>query len=647
MPAKARGVSPLFIGCPVHFAGDWCCDQATQRSQKGSNVTQDRDARAPGHRLPGAVQPADVFVGPDVFAPPNPSNAGEPEASPASSLDPARIMASVGEVPYEWSIDSDQIVWGANASAVLMVCDPAALASGRNYARLLGGDSAMSRFDAIMNSNARDDGAGVPYHAQYALRTDAPDKYVWIEDNGRWFADANGKPAFAHGIVRVINERHAAEERLAYLSNFDGLTGEMNRHYLTEMLEATLRQVMEERGSCSFLLVAVDNLARINEAFGFDVADEAIGAVAKRLRTKMRSGDHLGRFSGNKFAIILNNCTSDDIEKAAERLITGVRDDVVRTSAGPVAVTVTIGGVTAPRHASTVAEIQARAQETLDRAKSKRPGSYQVYRPNIEREAVRRDNVRAADEIVTALNDRRILLAFEPVIEAATHQPAFYECLMRIRRTDGVVVSASEVVPIAERLGLVRLLDHRVLEMLVSEMVAVPDLRASINVSAVSTTDPDWWSSLGSMLRANGDVAARLTIEITESAAIHDIDDTRGFVARVKDLGCKIAIDDFGSGYTSFRNLRKLGVDILKIDGTFVRNMMRSEDDRAVVQALVRLAKRLGLKTVAEWVQDEATANLLRLWGCDYLQGSLAGLATVDRPWGNPVAVDRRRTSHP
>jgi diguanylate cyclase (GGDEF)-like protein len=395
------------------------------------------------------------------------------------------------------------------------------------------------------------------------------------------------------------------------------------------------------------MLVAIDKLSRINEAYGFEIADETINAVAKRLRAKMRGGDQIGRFSGNKFAIILNNCTSDDIEKAAERLVTGVRDDVVRTAAGPVAVTVTIGGVTAPRHAGSVAEIQARAQETLDRAKAKRPGSYQIYRPNLEREAVRRENMRAADEIVAALNERRILLAFEPVVDAATRQPAFHECLMRIQRADGTLAPTSEVIPVAERLGLVRLLDHRVLELLISEMAAVPGLHASVNVSATSTTDPDWWSALGAMLRANPDVAGRLTVEITESAAIHDLDDTRGFVARVKDLGCRIAIDDFGSGYTSFRNLRKLGVDVLKIDGAFVMNMMRSDDDRAVVQALIGLAKRLGLKTVAEWVQDEASAKLLASWGCDYLQGALVGLATVERAWGNAAPVDRRRKAHP
>ena len=587
----------------------------------------------------------DVFAGPDVFAQASGSAPSAVFATVAASpLDPARIMASVGEVPYEWSIESDDLVWGANAVAVLKLADPAALASGRSYAKLLGADSPASRFDAVMNSQARDEGQGVPYQAQYALRTGDGDKCLWIEDSGRWFAGATGRPARAHGVVRVINERHATEERLTYLSRFDELTGEMNRHHLTEALESALAQAVAQRSSCGFMLVAIDKLARINEAYGFDVADEAINAVAKRLHAKMRGGDQLGRFSGNKFAIILNNCTPDDMEKAAERLVAGVRDDVVRTAAGPVAVTVTVGGVTAPRHAANIAEIQARAQETLDRAKAKRPGSYQIYRPNVEREALRRENVRAADEIVTALNERRILLAFEPVIDATTRQPAFHECLMRIRRADGTLAPTGEVIPIAERLGLVRLLDHRVLELLISEMAAVPGLHASVNVSPTSTTDPDWWSALCALLRAKGDIAARLTVEITESAAIHDIDDTRGFVARVKDLGCRIAIDDFGSGYTSFRNLRKLGVDILKIDGAFVQNLMRSDDDRAVVQALVGLAKRLGLKTVAEWVQDEAAAGLLASWGCDYLQGALVGLATVERTWGRAVPADRRKT---
>ena len=282
-----------------------------------------------------------------------------------------------------------------------------------------------------------------------------------------------------------------------------------------------------------------------------------------------------------------------------------------------------------------------RAQETLDIAKGKRRGSFLAYRPSVEREALRRENVRATDEIVAALNERRIFLAYETVVSAADRKAAFYECLMRIRRADGTLINAREIVPVAERLGLVRLLDHRVLELVVDEMIAAPDLQASLNVSPASTTDPDWWAGLGSLLRANAGVAERLIVEITESAAIQDIDETRGFVARVKDLGCRIAIDDFGAGYTSFRNLRKLGVDIVKIDGAFVADIMRSEDDRAFVRTLIDLAKRLKLKTVAEWVQDEEAARMLQDWGCDYLQGALVGLAATERPWINRLGARR------
>jgi EAL domain-containing protein (putative c-di-GMP-specific phosphodiesterase class I) len=246
---------------------------------------------------------------------------------------------------------------------------------------------------------------------------------------------------------------------------------------------------------------------------------------------------------------------------------------------------------------------------------------------------LRRENVRAADEIVAALNDRRILLAFEPVVETKSRNATFYESLMRIRGADGTLVAAGAVIPIAERLGLIRLLDHRVLELVIAELVGSSTVSLSLNVSPASTGDPDWWASLAAHLRAHQGVAERLIVEITEMAEIRDIDETRGFVARVKDLGCRIAIDDFGAGYTSFRNLRKLAVDMIKIDGAFVQNLPRSADDRVFVRTMLDLARPLGLATVAEWVQDEESAAMLRDWGCDALQGALVGRAAIERPW--------------
>lgn len=560
--------------------------------------------------------------------------AAAPRPTPAKPLDTTEILASIGEVAYDWHIDSDALLWSTNVADVLLIRDAASISSGRAYAQYLAAENAQARFDVVTQSEKRDDGHGVAYQIQYCIRPDpASETKLWVEDNGRWFAGPDGRPQRAHGLVRVINERYEHERRLTFLARCDGLTGELNRHHLTEVLEDTIDEAVRFRSSCGFLLVAIDNLTRINESYGFDVADEVIGAVAKCLRGRMRSKDTLGRFSGNKFGLVLRDCTPDDMAIAAERMLTGVRDELVPTKAGPIAVTVTVAGVTAPRHARSVGEVLSRAQETLGAVKDRRRGSYLAYRPNIEREALRRENVRATDEIVAALNERRIFLAYETVAGATDRRPAFYECLMRIRRNDDSLIAANEIVPIAERLGLVRLLDHRILELVVDELIATPALRASLNVSPASTTDPDWWSGLGSLLRNHAGVAERLIVEITESAAILDIDETRGFVARVKDLGCRIAIDDFGAGYTSFRNLRKLGVDIVKIDGAFVVDIMRSEDDRAFVRTLIDLARRLKLATVAEWVQDERSAVLLRDWGCDYLQGELIGLASIKRPW--------------
>ncbi len=549
---------------------------------------------------------------------------------PAGVPDAAEVLRSVGDVAYEWRLDTDALLWSGNAASVLGV-DIADIGSGRRFAQKVEAEDGQSRLDAITQTGQSDAGEGVPYQVQYAFQRDG--MKIWLEDTGRWFAGAEGKPIRALGVVRVIDERHERERALIQLAKSDPLTGEMNRAHLTEMLGAKLDEAVGFRTSLGFLLVAIDHLAHLNESYGFNVAEDVIAQVAKRIRARLRGKDFLGRFSGNKFGVILTTCTADELVVAAERLLAGMRDETVPTAIGPVAVTVTIGGITAPRHARTVPEILSRVQDALHAARAKRHGSFAAYRPNVERDALRRDSVRATDEIVAALNERRIALAYEPVVETKTRKIAFYECLMRVHRPDGRLAHANEIIPVAERVGLMRMLDYRVLELVVNELAAAPGLTASVNVSPVSTVDPDWWTGLDAMLRANSSAAERLIIEITETTAIQDVADARGFVTRVKDLGCRIAIDDFGAGHTSFRNLRKLGVDIVKIDGAFVQNIVKSDDDRAFVHTLIDLSRRLGLKTVAEWVQGEEAAALLADWGCDYLQGALIGLASDARPW--------------
>jgi len=544
----------------------------------------------------------------------------------------ADILVSLGQASFVWDIGSDRLTWSENASSVFADISPESLATGAELARLI--EPARSiRNDALTHSPPARADEGVPYRIEYGVRATTAVPVIWIEETGVWFAGSDGRPWRAQGVVRVNNERHARDEQLLKLSRHDPLTGELNRTHLIAALAEAIEESTRFRSACAFMLIGIDHLARVNDAFGFDVADAVIAEVASRIRARLRAGDVLGRFSGNKFGLILKNCTVDDTNVAAERFLAGIRDDVVPTRSGPVSVTASIGAVSVPRYARNADEAINRAQETLDAAKRRRAGSFGLWRPNVERDAQRRVNIRVTDEIVTALNDRRIVAAFEPVVAARSREPAFYECLVRMEQGDGQVLLAPDIVPVAERLGLIRLVDHRILELVIAELIASPYVQLSLNISPETTMDPDWSGTIESLMRSHPGVAERLIVEITETVAIQDIDDVRGFVTRLKNFGSKIAIDDFGAGYTSFRNLRKLGVDIVKIDGAFVQNIARSADDRAFVQTLIDLARRLDIKTVAEWVQDEEAAMMLREWGCDYIQGRLIGLASPDRPW--------------
>jgi diguanylate cyclase (GGDEF)-like protein len=551
---------------------------------------------------------------------------------PQASTTASTILASIGQAAFVWDIASDAIDWSHHIGAVFPDIPSGAFATGAEFAKLIEPERSV-RTDALGHSPPVGGGEGTPYRIEYGVRTSTSAPVLWIEETGCWFAGPDGRPARAQGIVRINNERHARDEQLLKLSRHDPLTGELNRTHLIAALAEAVEETQRFRSACAFMLIGIDHLARINDAFGFDVADAVISEVALRIRARLRGGDVLGRFSGNKFGLILKNCTVDDMNIAAERFLVCVRDDVVPTRSGPVSVTASVGAVSVPRYARSADEAINRAAETLDGAKRRRAGSFSVWRPNVEREAQRKVNIRVTDEIVTALNERRIVMAFEPVVDARSRQAAFYECLIRMEQEDGRVLLAPDIVPVAERLGLIRLVDHRVLELVVAELAASPAVELSLNISPDTTMDPDWWASIESLMRAHPGVAERLIVEITETVAIQNIDDLRGFVTRLKNFGSRIAIDDFGAGYTSFRNLRKLDVDIVKIDGAFVQNIARSADDRAFVQTLIDLARRLQIKTVAEWVQDEESANLLRDWGCDYIQGRLIGLAAAERPW--------------
>ncbi|HEX2366691.1 MAG TPA: GGDEF domain-containing protein, partial [Bradyrhizobium sp.] len=343
------------------------------------------------------------------------------------------ILASLGQAAFEWDIASDAIGWSDHLGAVFPDIPKDSFASGAEFARLIEPEGSI-RTEALGHSPPVHGGDGTPYRIEYGVRASTSAPVTWIEETGCWFAGPDGRPARVQGIVRINNERHARDEELLKLSRHDPLTGELNRTHLIASLAEAIEETRRFRSTCAFMLIGIDHLARVNDAFGFDVADAVICEIARRLRVRLRGGDVLGRFSGNKFGVILKNCTIDDMNIAAERFLACVRDEVVPTRSGPVSVTASVGGVAVPRYARSTDEALNRAHETLDSAKRRRAGSFLAWKPNVEREAQRRVNIRVTDEIVTALNERRIVMAYEPVVAAASRAKAFYECLVRMEQ---------------------------------------------------------------------------------------------------------------------------------------------------------------------------------------------------------------------
>lgn len=544
---------------------------------------------------------------------------------------------AAGLAAYHWTIETDAIVWSANASDIFDV-DPQALATGRAFASFLDPDNFTSRYDTVMRSTVTDDGVGVPFQIEYKFRPEGRlgRSSRWIEDQGRWFAGPDGRPAEVYGTVRRIDDRHMRDQHLSFLGNCDPLTGMMNRGRMMEALSGAMVVAGREGSSCAFLIAAINNLSVVNDSYGFEVADEVIINIGRRLRQVVRTGDAIARYSGSKFGLILNNCSADDLATAAERFLSVARESVIETERGPVWALLSIGALVLPQHAADPNTAVARAEEALTEARKLPSDGFVIYKPSQQRMSERILNAHSASEIVRCLREDRFRLAFQPVVDAGTRTAIFHEALLRMTDSAGELVAAGHLVPIAEKLGLVRLIDRAVMQMAVGALHRYPDARLSLNISGMTATDPRWYPHILEIIASNRDVASRLIVEITETVALGDLRETIRFVEQLRELGCGIAIDDFGAGYTSFRNLRAMPVDLLKLDGTFCRNLASNPDHQYFVRSLIDLAHTFGIRTVAEWVETEEDAALLRDWKVDLMQGNLFGEARLDPPWVAP-----------
>jgi diguanylate cyclase (GGDEF)-like protein len=549
------------------------------------------------------------------------------DASRLTVADPRAILRAIGEVVYTWHVGPDVIAWGANVTDVLPN-GAEAITTGARFAQLIAPDSATSRYDAVMHASDKDDGRGVRFQVEYGLIFSPAAAPIWVEDTGRWFAGSDGRPQLVHGVLRALNPRSESGPRPRE-SVLDPLTGALSRASFIARLRELTADFARLRQPFAILLAGIDNLAILNRSYGYQVADEVIAAVVQRVRGQMRSRDILGRYEGNKFAIVLGNCNAEQMEQAARRLLDAAGGLSVLTSGGLLRAGMRMGGVVAGPPGHSVQLLMQQAEEAYHLCDSEVAKRFVAYEPSLVRANERIRSLAATDEIISALNDRRVTLAFQPVVHARSGELAFKEALVRLKRPDGRIIAPDLVMPIAERVGLVQLIDYRVLDLAIDRLLLDPTTQLSINASVNTLHDRDFFPRVAAAVRLHSSVASRLIIEFTETCAITDVAATARLVAALKTLGVRVAMDDFGAGFTSFKYLRDIDIDLLKIDGAFIQNLSRSADDRFIVRTLIELAGNLRIPTVAEWVEDPESAAILTDWGVTYLQGHQFGKADL------------------
>jgi EAL domain-containing protein (putative c-di-GMP-specific phosphodiesterase class I) len=248
----------------------------------------------------------------------------------------------------------------------------------------------------------------------------------------------------------------------------------------------------------------------------------------------------------------------------------------------------------------------------------------------VQEEQQRRCHV---ERIETALRQGRLLFAFQPVVCGATGEIDYFECLLRVREENGAIRAVGEAVAALEARGSIGTIDRYVLEMALGELTRHPRVRLGFNISGLTACDRLWLRHLIARLHRFPGTASRLVIEITETAALSDLEESARFVDTVRSAGCRVALDDFGAGHTTLRHLEYLAIDTVKLDASLVRLLRTSPAHRAVLRHLVGLARSIGFRLVAEGVENAEQAALLRAEGVGYLQGYHFGLPTTERVW--------------
>ncbi|HPE80407.1 MAG TPA: EAL domain-containing protein [Gammaproteobacteria bacterium] len=422
-------------------------------------------------------------------------------------------------------------------------------------------------------------------------------------------------------LESALTARTEAEQNLMWLADHDPLTNLFNRRRFQEVFDRILALSVRYQRTGALLFLDLDQFKYVNDLSGHQAGDALLLLVASSLRDAVRHSDVLARLGGDEFALVLPEAQADEAVYMANKLQHELRQVEFAAHGREHKVSCSIGITLFPDHGSDLNDLLANADMAMYQAKEAGSGRWHMYSPDEQAKELLASRAKWRERISQALIDDAFELHFQPIFDIRQHKVTRYETLVRMRDNAGQLVFPDNFIPVAEQSGQIHEIDRWVIRKVIDRVKQNPGLSLSVNLSGRVLDDPSLLAWFHEQLQDSRIDPSDLIVEITETAAVANVQDAIAFMREIKALGCRFALDDFGSGFSSFAYLKQLPVDIVKIDGAFIQNLATSADDQLFVKALTDVAKGLGKVTVAEFVENAETLALLEAFGVDFAQG--------------------------
>ncbi len=467
------------------------------------------------------------------------------------------------------------------------------------------------------------------------VHVDKDGNHKHISFNAKPMLNPDGSVAYITGTARDITSKKAYENELTYQAQHDSLTGIYNRKYFQQELERVVSRVARSAADCAVFYMDLDQFKYVNDTVGHGAGDKLLLETTNLLRSHLREGDLLARFGGDEFTVLLYNLDRDEACTVAEGIRKLFEHYQFVDSGKAFNVTISLGIACITNQSNSADDVLSQADIACNIAKANGRNRVHIAEPGSNEQDGLANDMGWASRVRDAFENDRFSLVFQPIISVANGHVNDYEVLLRMQRDNGEVILPGGFMPAAERFGLVHNVDRWAITRAITHLDELSqkhkkDLRFAINLSGRAFEDKELLPLIRGLLNDSSLSPSQLTFEITETAAIANLRDASKFITRLKDMGCEFALDDFGSGFCSFNYLKKLPVDKLKIDGSFVKNLAETPVDQAMVQSMNQIAHALGKKTIAEFVENDQTLQLLKTYGVDFAQGNYLGIPTAN-----------------